>query len=196
MPTEADMLLRYHRDLREAVFWKLKGLDDYELRRPLTSTGSNLLGIVKHQATVELGYFSEVCGRAQPVPTPWMGPNMGFEEDMYATAEQSKEEIFSLYRTAGENTETAVAELGLDAPATVPWWSQDQRRTNLRRLMVHILTETARHLGHIDILREKIDGKVGMLERADNLPEADDAVWTEYRAKLQSIAESFRKNSD
>lgn len=192
MLTETDILLRYLRDLREALFWKVDGLDDYDLRRPLTPTGTNLLGIVKHLASVELGYFSEPCGRRQPVPTPWMGPDMGFEEDMYATADQSSQEILDLYRTAGENTEAAINELSLDAPASVPWWSADKRDTTLRRLVVHIITETARHLGHVDILREQIDGKAGMLERADNLPEADDGAWAAYRGTLQSIAESFR----
>ncbi|WP_120005103.1 DinB family protein [Nesterenkonia muleiensis] len=194
MPTETEILLRYLRDLRGAFLWKVDGLDEYDLRRPLTPTGTNLLGIVKHVASVELGYFSEPCGRDQPVPTPWIGPDMGFEEDMFATADQSSQEVLELYRAAGENTEAAIAELDLDAPVTVPWWSEDKRNTTLRQLTIHIIAETARHLGHVDILREQIDGKAGMLERAGNLPEADDGAWALYRAKLQSIADSFRSS--
>lgn len=194
MLTEAEILLRYLRDLREAFFWKVDGLDDYDLRRPLTPTGTNLLGLIKHLASVELGYFSEPLGREQPIPTPWIGPDVTFNEDMYATAEQPAQEILDLYRAAGENTEAVIAELGLDAPATVPWWSEANRSTSLRRLAVHIIAETARHLGHVDILREQIDGKAGMLEQADNIPDADDDAWTTYRGKLQSIADSFRSS--
>lgn len=189
---EIEMLLRYLRDLREAVFWKLEGLSEYDLRRPLTPTGTNLLGVVKHLASVELGYFSEPCGREQPVPTPWLESPTQFEEDMYAAADQSADNIFQLYLTAGQHTEAALTELGLDAPATVPWWSEASRHTNLRHLLVHIIVETARHLGHIDILREQIDGKAGLLQRADNLPDAGDEDWAGHRANLQSIAESFR----
>lgn len=94
MLTETEILLRYLRDLREALFWKVENLDDYDLRRPLTPTGTNLLGLVKHVESVELGYFSEPVGREQPVPTAWIGPDVSFEEDMYANAEQSSQKTY------------------------------------------------------------------------------------------------------
>ena len=111
---------------------------------------------------------------------------------MYAAADQSADYIFQLYLTAGQHTQSVLTELGLDAPAIVTWWSDTSRHTNLRHLSVHVITETARHLGHIDIMREQIDGKAGLLQRADNLPDAGDEDWAGHRAHLQSIAESFR----
>ena len=54
--------------MREALAWKLDGLCDYDIRRPLTATGTNLLGLVKHAAVSGSRYFGEVCGRPFPEP--------------------------------------------------------------------------------------------------------------------------------
>ena len=56
-------LLRYLQDARDALPWKLDGLSEYDIRRPLVPTGTNLLGLVKHQAMVEMGYFGDTFGR-------------------------------------------------------------------------------------------------------------------------------------
>ena len=64
-------LHRYLQDAREALLWKLDGLAEYDVRRPLTPTGTNLLGLVKHLASVELGYFGETFGRPSDEPLPW-----------------------------------------------------------------------------------------------------------------------------
>ncbi len=60
-------LLRYLQEGRDAMLWKLEGLGEYDVRRPLVPTGTNLLGLVKHLAGIELGYFGETFGR------PWTG---------------------------------------------------------------------------------------------------------------------------
>lgn len=188
-------LLRYLQAKRTAILWKLDGLSEYDLRRPLTPTGTNLLGVVKHLALVELGYFGEVFGRPPRLTVSWRDeveaamdtvPNV----DMFATADETRDEVLTLYREAGENTAATVAALDLEAPGQVPWWG-DQGAVTLHRIMVHMLDESARHAGHLDILREQLDGRAGKQPGATNLPEAD-VLGPQYVAKLQAIADGFR----
>lgn len=120
-----DELLRYLETGRETMLWKLEGLGEYDLRRPLTPTGTNLLGLVKHLASVELGYFGEVFGRPSGIPLPWYDDdNEDPHGDMYATAGESRDEIVELYRAAGRHTAETVAALDLDAVGRVPWWGE------------------------------------------------------------------------
>ncbi len=81
------------------MVWKLDGLSEYDARRPLTPTGTNLLGLVKHLALVEMGYFGDTFGRPLPDAPAWSE----FDEDdpnadMWATPDQSREDIIGLYR--------------------------------------------------------------------------------------------------
>lgn len=191
MMSELEILTRYLQDHREALLWKLDGVSEFDARRPITSTGTNLLGLVKHVATMEIGYFGEVCGRQNVVQTPWIGPTAEPNADMFATAEQSREWVIALYKTAWADTDQAIAELGLDAEAYVPWWGEKIRQTNVRRLVVHLIAETARHAGHADIIREEIDGAAGLYAGIENLPESDAQWWADYRAKLQNVADQF-----
>ena len=72
--TEPDFksdLRRYLQDGRDAMLWKLDGLSEYDIRRPLVPTGTNLLGLVKHLAGFELGYFGDTFGRPWDGPPPW-----------------------------------------------------------------------------------------------------------------------------
>jgi hypothetical protein len=64
-------LRRYLQDAREALLWKLDGLSEYDIRRPLVPTGTNLLGLVKHVTGVEMGYFGGTFGRPSAEPMPW-----------------------------------------------------------------------------------------------------------------------------
>ena len=60
-------------------------------------------------------------------------------------------------------------------------------------MLVHMATETHRHAGHADIVRELIDGKVGLRLANDNLPpDTDTAWWAEYYATVQGVADKFR----
>ena len=108
--------------------------------------------------------------------------------DMWATAQESPEQIIDLYRRARTWADGAIGELPLDAPARVAWWQPQE--TTLHRLLVHMITETARHAGHMDIIRETIDGQRGMLKAAPNLPDTDEAWWREYVARLRQLAEA------
>lgn len=188
-----EVLLTNLERAREAMLWKLDGLSEYDLRRPLTPTGTNLLGLVKHLASVELGYFGEVMGRPSGIPLPWFDddPNLPANADMFATAEESSEQIIELYRSAGRHTAETVAALQLDAPGRVPWWGE-RGDVTLQQILVHMIAESHRHVGHADIVREAIDGAAGMRPGVDNLPELDADGWQRQYDDLQAIAESFR----
>jgi uncharacterized damage-inducible protein DinB len=172
---------------RETVLWKLDGLSERDQRMPLTGSGTNLLGLVKHLASVEAGYFGDCLGRPWPEPMPWWADDAEPNADMWATADESPEAVVDLYRRATAYADAAIAELPLDAPATVPWW--EPKQTSLHRLLVHVLAETARHAGHMDILRETLDGQKGMLAARTNLPDVDAAWWSAYVERLRRVAE-------
>ncbi|GAA2118431.1 DUF664 domain-containing protein [Nocardioides bigeumensis] len=110
-PDFKDTLIRYLEAARDAVVWKLEGASEYDVRRPMTPTGTNLLGIVKHLASVEAGYFGETFGRPWPEPLPW------FEDDAPVNADILRETIDS---SAGVNPRyTNLPEDGYDWPAYV-----------------------------------------------------------------------------
>ncbi|MEV6851331.1 DinB family protein [Actinoplanes sp. NPDC051411] len=187
IPDEKTDLLGYLRNAREAVLWKLDGLSDYDVRRPLTPTGTNLLGLVKHLAYVDAGYFGATFGRPFPETVLPEDEGAGFNADMYASADETREQIEDLYRRVGAHSDATIEALPLDAPGDVPWWG-DAGKTTLHSVLVHMLAETARHAGHADILRESIDGVAGLRAANSNLPEADPAQWSSYRDRLEEIA--------
>ncbi|MEU1329240.1 DinB family protein [Streptomyces sp. NPDC005865] len=154
-----ESLHRYLRSLREALVWKLDGLSEYDVRRPLTSTGTNLLGLVKHLSTWEARYFGEVFGRPYPEPLPrWDDPEAS-GTDMWVTERETREEIVGRYRRVAEHSEATITTLTGDAPGHVPWWPRPE--VTLTEILVHMFAETSRHAGHADILREHLDGSTG-----------------------------------
>lgn len=187
-PDQKADLHRYLQTAREALLWKLDGLSEYDVRRPLTPTGTNLLGLVKHVASVELGYFGETFGRPSGEPLPWMDDDAEPNADMWATAEQSRADVVGLYHRAWEHADATVADLDLDAIGHVPWWPAARSEVTLHRILVHMIAETARHAGHADIVRELIDGSTGLRAGTSNLPSADAAWWADYRDRLETTA--------
>ncbi len=181
-------LHRYLRDARKAVLWKLRGTSEYDARRPLTPTGTNLLGLVKHLASIEAGYLGDTFGRPFPQHLPWMDDDAEVNADMWATAEESREDVVDLYRRVQAHGDATIAALELDARGQVPWWPADRREVSLHRILVHLVTETERHAGHADIVRELVDGAVGLLEDRDNMAPGDSAWWTSYRERLERVA--------
>jgi uncharacterized damage-inducible protein DinB len=181
-------LQRYLQRGRDALLWKLEGLEEYDVRRPMTPTGANLLGLVKHLAYVELGYFGDTFGRPFPGPQPWLDDDADPTADLWATAEESREEIVALYQRAWAHADATIEALPLEAAGRVPWWQGDGAVVSLHQILVHIVAETHRHAGHADIVRESIDGAVGMRPDADNLPPGvDEAWWRDYRERLERV---------
>jgi len=189
---EADQkadLQRYLQIGRDAVLWKLDGLSEYDVRRPMTPTGTNLLGLVKHLATMELGYFGQVFGRPADEPIPWMAEGADINADMWATAEESREQILGLYQRACAHSDATIDALNLDSAGQAPWWHEGRRDVTLRRILVHMISETDRHAGHADIVREMIDGAAGLRQDNSNLAPGDQAWWKSYRDQLERIAQ-------
>ncbi|RAN74097.1 hypothetical protein B5P43_30305 [Bacillus sp. SRB_336] len=131
---DSDMKAVLHRYLdaaREAILWKLDGLGEYEIRRPLTPTGTNLLGLVKHLAGCELDYFGNVFGRTPDVVRPWSDDDDD-NVDMWAAPGESREFITGLYHKACEHADATIRALPLDAAGKVPWWAPARRDVNPR----------------------------------------------------------------
>lgn len=181
-------LHRYLRAGRDTMLWKLDGLSEYDVRRPLTGTGTNLLGLVKHLSGVEIGYFGLTFERPfEPMP-PWITEDARPNVDMWATAEESREEIIGLYRRVWAHSDATIRSLALDAAGRVPHWPADRAEITLHRVLVHVTAETHRHAGHADIVREMIDGAVGMRADNDNMAPGDRAWWAEHRDRVERSA--------
>ncbi len=187
-PGPKDDLQRYLQLAREALLWKLEGLSEYDVRRPLTPTGTNLLGLVKHLAYVEMGYFGGTFGRPVPEAQPWVDDEVEVNADMWATAAESREDVQALYRRAWAVADATIEALPLEALGEVPWWAPDRRTATLHRILVHVLAETQRHVGHADIVRELVDGAAGLRAGNDNLPPVEPAWWAGYRAQVERAA--------
>ena len=181
-------LHRYLQVGREALLWKLDGLSEYDVRRPMVPTGTNLLGLVKHLASVAAGYFGETFGRPFPEPLPWFDAGAEPNADMWATADESREQIVGLYHRAWAHCDATIDALSLDAVGHVPWWPEDRREVTLHRVLIHMIAETHRHAGHADIVRELVDGAAGLRADNDNMAPGDAAWWEGYRSRLEDCA--------
>lgn len=178
-----------HEDLRwirEAVLSKLDGVSEYDVRRPLTVTGTNLLGLVKHLSIWEARYFGEVFGRPFPEPLPRWDDESARGADLWATEHETRAEIVDRYRRVWEHADATINALAIDAPGQVPWWPQPD--VKLFNVLVYMLTETSRHAGHADILREQLDGTVGVDGASAAQPGKDAAFWENRRAEIERAA--------
>ena len=186
-------LHEYLQRARETLLWKLDGLSDYDSRRPLVPTGTNLLGLVKHTAIVEAGYLGQTFGRPFPEQLPWLDDGAEVNADMWATAQESRDDIVGLYRRVWAHSDETVKALDLDAAGSVPWWPAKRREVSLNRILVHVIAETQRHDGHADIVRELIDGAAGLRADVTNLPPGGADWWASYRDRVESEARKFTK---
>jgi hypothetical protein len=192
--TEADFksdLRRYLQEGRDAMLWKLDGASEYDIRRPLVPTGTNLLGLVKHLTGVELGYFGDTFGRPSPVPWDESDPLL----DMFATPAESREYLTGLYRQAWAHADVTIEELPLDAAGHVPWWPADRNEVSLHRVLIHVATETSRHAGHADIVRELIDGALGLTPARPNVPAPGEYDWGPHRDRVERAAREAGQTS-
>jgi hypothetical protein len=186
-PTAKSDLHHYLRIAREALLWKLDGLSEYDVRRPITPTGTNLLGLVKHVASVELGYLGDVFDRPSGVPLPWFEEDAEPNADMWATADESRDQVVGLYHRAWEHGDATIDALDLDSAGRVPWWGA-RADVTLHTILVHLIAETNRHAGHADIVRELIDGAAGLRADNDNLAPVDASWWSQYRERVETAA--------
>ena len=181
-------LLRYLQQGREGLLRKLDGLSVYEARRPMTPTATNLLGLVKHVAGVQSGYFGITFDRPFPEKLAWEEPGADIDEDMWARPDESLEDIVGLFGRCGAHADSTIEELALNAVGHVPWWPPDRSEVTLHRILVHVIAEVNRHAGQADIMRELIDGRAGLTAPGNNMPERTAADWEAYRLKVESAA--------
>lgn len=183
---------------RESLLWKLDGLSEYDIRRPLVPTGTNLLGLVKHLAHSEFTWLGTTFGRPPPEPAAVAMTGEGRSSktlrrepnaDMWARADESRERIAELYRRAWAHSDATIEGLELDAVGRVPHWPEHQNEVTLHQALVHLIVETQRHAGHADIIRELIDGAVGLLKDHANLPQVERDWWVGHHDRVQRAAE-------
>lgn len=170
------------------MLWKLDGLSEYDLRRPLTPTGTNLLGLVKHLSIVEAWYFGKSFDRPYPESLPWWDDDAEEGVDMWVPADETTDEVVERYKRVWVHADETINTLPLDAHGHVPWWSNPD--VTLHNMLVHVLAETNRHVGHADILREQLDGRAGLMRENSNVAEHDDTWWATYRARIEQAAKA------
>ena len=178
----------YLQRARDSLLLKVEGLSEYDSRRPLTPTATNLLGLVKHVASVQLGYFGETFDRPADRVVPWLADDAEPDADMWVPAAESRAEIVEFHHYSAAHSDATIEALSLDARGEVPWWQPDRRQVTLHQILVHMIAETARHAGHADILRETIDGEVGLRAADPNIPGRSPDEWAAYRARVDAEA--------
>jgi hypothetical protein len=182
-----DVLHAKLREERAAVLARVEGVNEYDLRRPMTPTGTNLLGLVKHLASVEYRYLGDSFDRPAPETLAWVEDGSDYEgADMWAKPDETSDYLIGLYRRAVAHSDATIERLDLDAPGRVPHWPADRADTTLGVLLVRVLDETAHHAGHLDIVRELVDGSTG----SDTAESGTD--WPAYVARIQAAADPFR----
>ncbi|MFP5020828.1 DinB family protein [Pseudonocardia phyllosphaerae] len=177
---------------REVVVWKLDGLSDYDVRRPLVDTGTNLLGIVKHLATVEWGHFGAAFGRPDPVVLPWTDDDAEPDADMWASVEEPRAQVVELFQRVCAASDAVIESRDLDAVGEVPWWPAATRRTTLQHVLLHTVAEAQRHAGHADVVRELIDGTAGYADGAPLISRDEPGYRALHRERLEAIAREWR----
>ena len=185
-------LHHYLQEARDAVVWKLDGLDERDARLPRTPTGNNLLGVLKHSLNIEVSYFGYTFGREFPTPdevVPLEAFDQDPQADWYATEDETKDGLIDLYRRVWVFADQTIEQLPLDAPGRVPWWRPGRQDVTLQRIIVHVIYDLSRHAGQADIMREQHDNAVGWQPGNSNVP--DDYDWPAYVAKLTGLADRF-----
>jgi uncharacterized damage-inducible protein DinB len=149
---ERDMLLAYLRRQRELVFWKLDGLAEDAARSVATTTGLTIHGIVRHLAGVERGWLREHFAG---------GPRERVRDREFEPQHDTLVDLLAAYRAEIAACDDVVAAADLDDVSAL-------RDHSLRWILMHLVEEVSRHLGHLDLLCELADGRVG--EEPDDAP--------------------------
>jgi uncharacterized damage-inducible protein DinB len=186
---------------REVLWHKASGLPEWQQRMPLTPSGTNLLGLVKHVALTEADYFGSLWGHPVPglpdyVLTWDETSELEQDDDLWAFEDESPAEIFAMAASVAGHADALIRAHQVSDAVTVPWWGpagSGGREASLAEIMVHMLNEGARHVGHADIVRELSDGQIGLREGVSNLPEGrTPEQWRDRHARLTAVAEATK----
>ncbi|WP_344132401.1 DinB family protein [Saccharopolyspora halophila] len=169
-PQTKDVLQRYLRAARDAMSWKLDGVSECDARRPLTPTGTNLPGMVKHLAACEIGYFGATFDRRSRAPRSGCAIPVTIRRSTCGSPRRRRGRRSPGCTGRPAHADATVEALPLDAPGLVPWWGEPD--VTLHHVLVRMIAETNRHAGHADVLRELLDGAVGMRTPATTCREA------------------------
>jgi Protein of unknown function (DUF664) len=184
-PTERALLHTHLKVARDALVWKAEGLNEEETRRPMTPTGTNLVGLVKHMTWIEGWYLCEFFGRERPrLEWEWeVDAEWGHHSHMYAKPEETTEELIAAYRATSAAADRVIEDLDLDAVGRN--WSGES--VSLRSMLLSVLVDTARHAGHSDLMREMIDGRTGDRHSPSGFyGTADDEYRSAYLARVHA----------
>ena len=136
--------------------------------------------------------------RVQPTfgePLPWYEDDAEPNADMWATSDESRDQIVGLYRRVWAHSDATIDTLELDAIGVVPHWPPERREVTLHQILVHMIAETHRHAGHADIVRELIDDAAGLRADNDNMAPGDREWWHDYRSRLERVARDAEQAS-
>lgn len=147
--TELHLLSRYLDAYRGAIRWKVAGLTREQAARSMVASGTSLLGIVKHMGYVEQGWFQEVIDRREIESIP---P----DDELTPADDETVDQMVAFFDEQCAISREILASRDLDE--MVPFGDGE---LSIRDVVVHMIEETARHAGHMDILREQIDGQTG-----------------------------------
>ncbi|WP_345458722.1 DinB family protein [Nocardioides marinquilinus] len=155
---DRELLLSRLTGRRRHVLDQLEGLDDGQLRRPVLPSGWSCLGLLRHLTLSDERYWFEVVVAGGPLDFFPDGENA----DWSVAPDEPAEQVLAAYRAAVERSDAIIAARRLDTPPAVtePWWAEAGLAfPDLRSVVMHVLVETATHAGHLDAVRELIDGR-------------------------------------
>ena len=176
---EKAQLLQQLTVVQQSLLWKVDELSDKDLRRPMTQSGTNLIGIVKHLTGITYGYLCSSFGRARETLLWELDEELLHGLDMWATPDESTADIVAAYRRACAAAAETINQLGLDATGR----RRSGAPTTLREMIITVLVDTTRHAGHADVIREMIDGRIGF-GPGDAMVYHDDEHLRMYRARI------------
>jgi hypothetical protein len=181
--------------LNQAVLFNLEGLSEYDLRRPMTPTATNLLGVAFHLASLQAEYFGETFGRPFPREDEFYfrtDEDADLQDDLWVRPEATSAWVVGLFRATWEHAKETIATLDPDSQGRIP--TEPYAETTLGEMLVHMVDETARHVGHMDIVRESIDGAVGRYAGDGNITDGYD--WAAYRDRVEAGARVAQERAD
>jgi uncharacterized damage-inducible protein DinB len=181
--------------LNEAVLHKLEGLSEYDLRRPMTPTATNLLGVAMHLASLQAEYFGATFGRPFPREDEFYfltDDDADPQDDLWVRPGAMSEWVVEMCSATWEHAKETFSTLDLDSPGQIP--TRPYRQVTLGEMLVHMVDETARHAGHMDIVRELIDGAVGRYAGDGNISTSYD--WAAYRERVEAGAREAQKRAE
>ena len=155
---ERAELLEYLTLGREHVVGILEGLSEDQLRRPVLPSGWNCLGLIKHLALADEHYWFRCVVAGEPFDVLPQGPSAEWTIDRG----ESAQDVFDLYRMEIEQANDVITRTPIDSPPRQPdpeWGEWGKQFRTLRNVLLHVIVETSVHAGHLDAVRELIDGR-------------------------------------